>query len=64
MGVGVELGVELGAEPGAEPGVELGCNAYSETEIVRSATVIWWFETTGDWFMTIIKRCEKEVPGT
>jgi hypothetical protein len=22
------------------------------------------YHTTGDWFMTIIKRCEKEVPGT
>ena len=55
MDVGVELGVELGVEP--------GCNAYFEL-IVRSAIVIWWFDTTGDWFMTIIKRCEKEVPGT
>ena len=55
MGVGVELGLELGVEP--------GCSAFLEL-IVRSAIVIWWFDTTGDWFMTIIKRCEKEMQGT
>ena len=33
-------------------------------KLIVRMVVNWWFDTTGDWFMTIIKRCEKEVHGS